>query len=366
MAPNDFLSALLSGSSGSSTGSDAALNAFKNNLGQSDYYKMAAAPLLSAKFDTSTWKPAESFAATAAQSFLGTALQMLGQKSESDQLLKAAAVLPQLQRDPMSVGVPEGVDPGAFAALKMDAIRNMFQKDTALEKLKEQYVLGRLGKIDDAQIEMQTAASLAKAKKLGEIQAYDAVPGGAASNPESPQYKANQNKQQLEKDFYNRITSLPQYKLLADVDSNFRALKDLAKQDSKAADIGLISTIARIRDPNSTVREGEFQINSDVQSLLDAQVGNWRSVITGKSRLDPAAKAKLIASVVPKYNELGQSYLEARDPLLNALKAQGGSPENVPVLGFSPFDMQSLVISPETKVINGATYARVPGGWKKQ
>lgn len=366
MAPNDFLSALLSGSSGSSTGSDAALNAFKNNLGQTDYYKMAAAPLLSAKFDTSTWSPMESFGATAAQSFLGTALQMLGQKSESDQLLKAAAVLPQLQRDPVSVGVPEGVDPGAFAALKMSAIKDMFDRGEAVDKLKQQFILSRLGKQDDIALEVAAAGPLEKAKKLAEMEAINSLPGGAAANPSSPQYKVNQDKQALEKDFYNRITSLPQYKLLADVDSNFRALKDLAKQDSKAADIGLISTIARIRDPNSTVREGEFQINSDVQSLLDAQVGNWRAVVSGQSRLDPAAKAKLIASVVPKYNELGQSYVEARDPLIKALQAQGGSPDNVPVMGFQPFDMQSLVISPETKVINGATYARVPGGWKKQ
>lgn len=142
----------------------------------------------------------------------------------------------------------------------------------------------------------------------------------------------------LEKTTYDRIAALPEYKLLADVDSNFKALPDLAKQDSKAADIGLISTIARIRDPNSTVREGEYKINADTQSFLDSVYGNWRSVITGDSRLNSEAKKSIILSVVPKYNELVTAYSGRRGELLNALTKEGGNPANVPAANYNPYN----------------------------
>lgn len=159
---------------------------------------------------------------------------------------------------------------------------------------------------------------------------------------------------QLEDDTYKRIIEHPAYKQLADIEPNFKAALDLVKQDTKAADIGLISTIARIRDPNSTVREGEIKINQDVQSYLDQTLGNWRAVVMGDSRLKPEVRLQIIESVAPKYNETGLAYKAARDALLNTMQQQGGDPSRIPTMDFTPFGgmkLQKNIKTGETRLV---------------
>jgi len=191
---------------------------------------------------------------------------------------------------------------------------------------------------------IQGAMQLAQATSLGDTLGKG-VGGG------------NKVAQELEKEMYGRITKLPTYTKFADIEPNFKAIIDLAKQDTKAADIGLIATIARLRDPGSTVREGEFKINSETQSYLDTVFGNWRSTVAGKSQLKPEAKQALIASVAPQYNQTGTAYQSERQKLIDALVAQGGNPSNIPTLDFTPFDLT-------TKTFGGAT-KQVPNLTKK-
>lgn len=99
------------------------LDQFTNTLAANDLWKMAAAPVLGTKFNTSTWSNGETLAATAGQAFLGSILKGLGDRSEAQQLAKTAAVLPQLYSNPGSVLVPEGVDAEAFGKLKLSALK---------------------------------------------------------------------------------------------------------------------------------------------------------------------------------------------------------------------------------------------------
>lgn len=110
-------------------GADAELNAFKNTLNQNNYWNMAAAPVLGAKFNTSTWSPATTLGVTAGQSFIGSLLQGLGAQSNARQVEAISSVLPQLQADPVNTPLPEGVDAEAGAALRSSLIRDMFKRD---------------------------------------------------------------------------------------------------------------------------------------------------------------------------------------------------------------------------------------------
>lgn len=347
MAPNDFLSALLSGSSGSSTGSDAALNAFKNNLGQSDYYKMAAAPLLSAKFDTSTWKPAESFAATAAQSFLGTALQMLGQKSESDQLLKAAAVLPQLQRDPMSVGVPEGVDPGAFAALKMSAIKDMFDRGEAVDKLKQQFILSRLGKDLDVAKEIESAGPIAEAKKRGEMDATNALPGGADANPESPQNKRMSQVAKFEDDLR---TELSKSKPASSVEAALSALPSLqrfAQDNTKTSDIPFVYKFVQAQD-GGVVKEGEVTMVQGASPLIARFQAQLNGALKGESTLTPDIKKQMVEEMKAATRDQWAALKSFAEPRLQTGESRGGSRKNM--LPFSDESLAAILGEPAQSV----------------
>lgn len=118
------LSSLSSGGSsllsGGTPGAD--LANFQRTIAANDPYMTAAAPVLNAKFNTSTWTPNQQIATTLGQAALGSILKVLGQRDEGDQLTKVANILPQLYKDPTSVTLPDGVDPGAFAALRIGAL----------------------------------------------------------------------------------------------------------------------------------------------------------------------------------------------------------------------------------------------------
>lgn len=131
----DTLAALLNGASAGNSGFYD-LNDFEKSLQSSNYLSQAAAPVLSARFDTSTWSPQTSFGVSAAQSFLGAALNALGQKQVDDQLARTVAILPALYENPTAVAAPEGVPVQAFKGLQASAIR-----EQALEKAKEDRTL---------------------------------------------------------------------------------------------------------------------------------------------------------------------------------------------------------------------------------
>lgn len=329
-----FLSALMGGASGANV--EDVLN-FRQQVQENNILNDLAPAVLGAKFRTDTWSPTETLGVTAGQAFLGTLLSGLARRDAAEQFSDVASVLPQLYEDPLSVGVPEGVDPEAFGALKLATIaRGARQKaDTKNNIIKE--LLG-------LQLEGQKEKLRTMGKIEGETLAY-----GSGGNPNDPRAKLAR---ELEDTTYSRIAQLPQYKLFADVASNFKGLEELAKQGTRAADIGMLSTIARIRDPNSVVREGEVAMNADTQAYLDKMLGDWRSVVSGASRLKDTDKAKIIASVVPKYNELGKSYLESRNPLLESLSRQGGNPANIPTMDFSPFDMSNLLTESTASDLN--------------
>ncbi len=331
MAPIDsFLTALVGGSSGANVDD---IMGFQRSVAENNILNDLAPAVMGARFNTSSWSPEQTLGVTAGQAFLGSLLSGMARNDAAEQFSQLASVLPQLYDDPMSVSTPEGVDPEAFGALKLSSIaRNTRAKaDTGSSLIKE--LLG-------VKLKGMEAKESALGKALGEAEGDKLLYGGEFKNPNSPQ---NKLARELESNTYNRITGLPQYKLFSDVESNFKALQDLASQDSRAADLGLISTIARIRDPNSVVREGEIVMNADTQAYMDKFLGNWRSVATGESRLNEFDKAKIIGSVVPKYNELGTSYLSSRNPLLQALEQQGGSRTNIPTMEFSPFDIKTLI-----------------------
>lgn len=313
------------------------LNNFTNTIIQTDPFAIAGTSLGAWKPDMSTWSPAESLATSFGKSFLGSFMQGYARNNAADQLSSLIGVLPQLNKNPVSVVAPDGMDPEAFATIKANAMVKNFQRQAQAGS-----VLGDLMKsvvVEGIKNQTVDPAAAVKAFTTGDYSAILSNTTDQSKNPKSPQYQLDQDTKALEKTFYDRITNLPQYKLLSDIDSNIKSLPDLAKQDNKAADIGFISTLARIRDPGSTVREGEIAINKDTQSYLDSIYGDWRAVVEGKSRITPLAKLQMIASVVPKFDELATSYNSARNPLLEALKTQGGNPMRIPTTDFASFDL---------------------------
>lgn len=116
----------------------------------------------------------------------------------------------------------------------------------------------------------------------------------------------------------------------------FGTMVDAAGKDDKIADISLISGIAKLRDPDSAVMQGEFNVNTDTASWLERQFGNVRSVVDGSGRLSPETRAKMLNAAKDYWENSRQQYEMAAVPRLDMARRQQMNPDNVLMVPYEP------------------------------
>lgn len=266
---------------------------------------------------------------------LGAGLQAYGdiyQDKLTDKYRKA--VLSQIAGKPPVEGLPRGLSRQASNLAELFRAK---RNQEALDLVKE----------------VQKAKMLAGAKIEGEREARQnavSASGEPIEDPENPFYKERKEQQRYEADqkrkiedtTYERVRKLPSYSMFSDIKANFDTLKTLAKQDSRQATVGMISSLARIWDPQGTVKEGEYQLNENTQNILDNIIGDWRQVIMGKGKISPEGKRNMIAAAAAKYNEFGKMYSKESERLFSSLIEQGGDPKLVPSVEYTPFYRRDL------------------------
>lgn len=114
----------------------------------------------------------------------------------------------------------------------------------------------------------------------------------------------------------------------------FGTMIDAADKDDKIADISLISGIAKLRDPDSAVMQGEFNVNTDTASWLEKQFGNVRSVVDGKGRLSPETRAKMLSAAQDYWENSRQQYEFAAVPRVDMARRERLNPDNVLMVPF--------------------------------
>ena len=126
---------------------------------------------------------------------------------------------------------------------------------------------------------------------------------------------------------FDQLQSVKDYRKAATV---FRSAVDAAKTDTAAADLNLVYAFATLMDPGSVVRDAETGMVIATQSAGD-RIKGMVAMVTGGSRLDPAAKKALINEMGSRY----ESYKVAHDDLANTFKGiatrSRANPDNVVV-----------------------------------
>jgi hypothetical protein len=123
----------------------------------------------------------------------------------------------------------------------------------------------------------------------------------------------------------------------------FGTMIDAADKDDKIADISLISGIAKMRDPESAVMQGEFNVNTDTASWLEKQFGNVRSVVDGKGRLSPETRAKMLAAAQDYWENSRQQYEFAAVPRVDMARRQQMNPDNVLMVPYEKSAYESIL-----------------------
>lgn len=309
------------------------IGAFQNRIAANDYWKMAAAPVLGARFDNRTWSPGTTLGVSAGQAFLGAALNALGQRSEAAQLDKVASVLPQLYSNPNSVSVPEGVDPQAFGELKLSALTkragstamqnaNLFKElfGTKIEGLKE------------------------KEKILGRQSAYGIT---GFQDPESPQYKLNQDSKATADTLRKELTGNKNISDFEEVKNRIQVLQKAALDTRTVSDLDYVYGVAKVLDPASVVRESEGKTVVDSTSIPASLLGTLNKALSAGTALGSPQRQALFDLVQRHYDVRKDKIGTLLDHYSDIATKRGVSPSDV-----LPFTKDSLEIgiAPNTKV----------------
>ncbi|NDF13034.1 MAG: hypothetical protein EB060_09515 [Proteobacteria bacterium] len=299
---------------------DALASILYPNSAQNSIYTMAGQGI--SKIQLPTFEsPWASGLASALQGLAGAGLQGYGVYSANKENAEnAAQMVPKLAE--MGVEVPEGVsaglsseDPQTRALALALTEQRMKARDAAEAQAAEMRAFEQKERIKSG-------------IELGEFEKKERLKG--------PQVNyENESKLRGELD-----APAKQFQTTTRIFGN---MIDAAGRDDKVSDITLISGIAKMRDPDSAVMQGEFKVNENAASFLENQFGNLRSVVEGSGRLTPEVRAKLLAAGKDHWENSRQQYEFAAAPRLEMARRQQMNPENVLMVPYEPKAYDSIL-----------------------
>lgn len=355
MSENDVLAQIFA-QQASGGGGLGDLGAFSQSIAANNPYRMAAAPIMGAKFNTSTWTPGQTFATALAQSFLGSALNMYAQNSEADQLASVAAIAPQLASNPLGVEAPEGVNPRAFQDLKLSTMArqtalasDLFTKQKIAEVTAGAEIEGRadafkkLGidnpddpfikqKYEDlkAASEARNAAEKAKQSKIGEIQGAKIGYGNlGTADPEDPVEKkaAELNTK------FNALQEVKDFKYIQRLSTQ---LSETLKNPTSVDDPALSKMAVQIIEPGLSSTSGETAALGASSSIPSGWKGFIEKSMAGQTSLPPEVRVGLLRLAKNAYGAYGKVYQQSFDSYKKEGQRFKIEPSRISPIGDAP------------------------------
>lgn len=119
-------------------------------------------------------------------------------------------------------------------------------------------------------------------------------------------------------------------------DRYFKAMIDASTKNDKISDISMISNLAKLRDPSSVVREGEYKVSADVDSWLNNQFGNVRAAVEGNAKLSAETRAKMLGAAQDYWNSARDTYGSLAGKYEELAQRKGISPSDVVLVPWRP------------------------------
>lgn len=288
---------------------DALASVLYPNSADSSLYTLGGKGITQIKMPTFE-SPWQNLLANAVQGLAGAGLQAYGIHSTNQaNAANAAAMLPEL--DKMGVAVPAGVRDGL-------ASENPQTRALALA-------------LTENKMKAQDAAAAQEAEFAKFKRQEDYKKG--VKEPEMKFDNEGKLRNELE-------APLKQFQTSTRI---FGTMIDAAGKDDKIADISLISGIAKLRDPESAVMQGEFNVNTDTASWLEKQFGNVRSVVDGKGKLSPDTRAKMLEAAQDYWENSRSQYELAAAPRRDMAIRQQLNPDNVVMVPYEANAYEKLL-----------------------
>lgn len=136
--------------------------------------------------------------------------------------------------------------------------------------------------------------------------------------------KGFENEAALRKEFDN----LPEVKNYKQAYPAFAAIKDAASRNTPQADINLVYGIAKLYDPNSVVREGEYSTVANSPSIPE-RIKGYAQYIAGGGKLSPDTKAQILAEAQGRLKSYEAEYQKSRTTYEGVVRSYGFAPERI-------------------------------------
>lgn len=126
---------------------------------------------------------------------------------------------------------------------------------------------------------------------------------------------------------------LPEVKSYKQAFPSYSAILDAAKRNTPMSDINLVYGLAKIYDPNSVVREGEYATVANSPNIPE-RVKGWAQYLAGGGKLTPAVKEQIVSEATGRIKSYETEVGKARGSY-SQIAARGGlNPDNIfPVMG---------------------------------
>jgi hypothetical protein len=132
------------------------------------------------------------------------------------------------------------------------------------------------------------------------------------------------NEQGLRKEF----EGLPEIKNYKQAYPAFAAIKDAAARSTPQSDINLVYGIAKLYDPNSVVREGEYATVANSPAIPE-RIKGYAQYLSGGGKLSPETKKQILAEATSRLGTYEAEAKKARGSYDGIAKKRGMDPSSV-------------------------------------
>lgn len=157
---------------------------------------------------------------------------------------------------------------------------------------------------------------------------------------------------------------LPEVKSYKQALPAFNAIVDATKRNTTQSDINIVYGLAKLYDPNSVVREGEYATVANSPNIPE-RIKGYAQYISGGGKLSPNTKKEILAEANGRIGSYEDQYAQARTNFEDIAKRSGGDPSLLFPTEFKPAKTQaenktiSLADIAETARKSGRTTAEV-------
>lgn len=199
-------------------------------------------------------------------------------------------------------------------------------------------------------------------QQRGPFDAPPPMPGQIGGNPGANNVKARLG---AEENLRKEFTGLPTVKTYSQAFPAYQNVLSAASRNNPQADISLVYGVAKLYDPDSVVREGEYGTIANSQAIPEKLKG-YAQFLMGGGRLTDETKKQLVAEAESRHGVLRQGYEQSAGQFSQLAQKSGIDPATVVTSFGKPAGGGSGASGEKLKVMSKADFeATVRGAFAK-